>query len=111
MSTLYFTSRVPAADRQLVRVIVAEAAGAEPPGFRARTTYNGGCSHTSAGMRMNLSNRWVQLASGIIGVIAGLVIVFKWPLSGLWVFGLVVGLDLLFHGAWWVASGWTARES
>jgi uncharacterized membrane protein HdeD (DUF308 family) len=54
---------------------------------------------------------WLLLASGIIGVIAGLVIVFKWPLSGLWVFGLVVGLDLLFHGAWWVASGWTARES
>ena len=53
---------------------------------------------------------WLLLASGIIGVLAGLVILFKWPLSGLWVFGLVVGIDLLLHGAWWVASGWTARE-
>jgi uncharacterized membrane protein HdeD (DUF308 family) len=54
---------------------------------------------------------WLLLASGIVGVLAGLVIVLKWPLSGLWVFGLVVGIDLLLHGAWWVASGWTARES
>ena len=48
--------------------------------------------------------------SGLVGVLAGLVILFKWPLSGLWVFGLVVGIDLVLHGAWWVASGWAARE-
>jgi uncharacterized membrane protein HdeD (DUF308 family) len=54
---------------------------------------------------------WLLLTSGVVGVLAGLVIVFKWPLSGLWVFGLVVGIDLLLHGAWWVASGWTARAS
>jgi uncharacterized membrane protein HdeD (DUF308 family) len=54
---------------------------------------------------------WLLLASGIFGVLAGLVILFKWPLSGLWVLGLVVGIDLLLHGAWWVASGWTARET
>jgi uncharacterized membrane protein HdeD (DUF308 family) len=54
---------------------------------------------------------WLLFASGVVGVLAGLVIVLKWPLSGLWVFGLVVGIDLFFHGAWWVASGWTARAS
>ena len=53
---------------------------------------------------------WLLLASGIVGVLAGLVILSKWPLSGLWVFGLVVGIDLLLHGTWWVVSGWTARE-
>ena len=53
---------------------------------------------------------WLLLASGIVGILAGLVILFKWPLSGLWVFGLVVGVDLLLHGAWWVVSGWAARE-
>jgi uncharacterized membrane protein HdeD (DUF308 family) len=53
---------------------------------------------------------WLLLTSGIVGILAGLVIFFKWPLSGLWVFGLVVGSDLLLHGAWWVASGWTARK-
>ena len=53
---------------------------------------------------------WLLTASGTLGILGGLVILFKWPLSGLWVFGLAVGTDLLLHGAWWVASGWTARE-
>jgi uncharacterized membrane protein HdeD (DUF308 family) len=53
---------------------------------------------------------WLLLSSGIIGMLAGLVILFKWPLSGLWVFGLVVGVDLLVHGTWWVMSGWAGRE-
>jgi uncharacterized membrane protein HdeD (DUF308 family) len=53
---------------------------------------------------------WLLFVSGLVGVLAGLVILFKWPLSGLWVFGLVVGIDLVLHGVWWVASGWTARE-
>jgi uncharacterized membrane protein HdeD (DUF308 family) len=33
----------------------------------------------------------------------------SWPLSGLWVLGLVVGVDLILHGIWWITSGWTAR--
>jgi uncharacterized membrane protein HdeD (DUF308 family) len=53
---------------------------------------------------------WLLLISGIAGVLAGLVILAKWPLSGLWVFGLVVGIDLLLHGLWWVASGWFGRH-
>jgi uncharacterized membrane protein HdeD (DUF308 family) len=53
---------------------------------------------------------WLLLLSGVVGVLAGLVILFKWPLSGLWVFGLVVGIDLVLHGLWWVATGWGARE-
>jgi uncharacterized membrane protein HdeD (DUF308 family) len=52
---------------------------------------------------------WLLLASGIVGVLAGLVVLLKWPLSGLWVFGLVVGIDLVLHGLWWVVTGWTAR--
>jgi uncharacterized membrane protein HdeD (DUF308 family) len=54
---------------------------------------------------------WLLSASGTLGIVGGLVILFKWPLSGLWVFGLAVGADLLLHGAWWVASGWAERES
>ena len=53
---------------------------------------------------------WLLLLSGLVGVLAGLVILLKWPLSGLWVFGLAVGIDLLLHGLWWVVSGWTARD-
>lgn len=53
---------------------------------------------------------WLLFASGIVGILGGLVIFLKWPLSGLWVFGLAVGADLLLHGIGWVVSGWIARE-
>ena len=48
---------------------------------------------------------WLLLVSGIVGIAAGLVILSKWPVSGLWVLGLVVGVDLLLHGFWWVTLG------
>jgi uncharacterized membrane protein HdeD (DUF308 family) len=53
---------------------------------------------------------WLLFASGLIGILGGLVILLKWPLSGLWVLGLAVGIDLIVHGVWWIASSWTARE-
>lgn len=53
---------------------------------------------------------WLLLTSGVVGILAGLVILAKWPLSGLWVFGLVVGIDLLLHGSWWFVSGSLGRQ-
>ncbi|MBA2126265.1 HdeD family acid-resistance protein [Hyphomicrobium methylovorum] len=50
--------------------------------------------------------RWfggLLLFSGIVGVFAGLVILAKWPVSGLWVLGAVVGVDLVLHGIWWLS--------
>jgi uncharacterized membrane protein HdeD (DUF308 family) len=38
------------------------------------------------------------LASGIMSVILGLLIWAEWPASGLWVIGLLVGIQLLFTG-------------
>jgi uncharacterized membrane protein HdeD (DUF308 family) len=46
---------------------------------------------------------WALLLSGIIGVLAGGIIISEWPQSGLWVLGLVLGVDLLFHGFAWIA--------
>jgi uncharacterized membrane protein HdeD (DUF308 family) len=53
---------------------------------------------------------WLLLVSGLVGILGGLVILLKWPLSGLWVLGLAVGIDLVLHGIWWVAASWTASE-
>ncbi|CCB66301.1 MULTISPECIES: HdeD family acid-resistance protein [unclassified Hyphomicrobium] len=50
------------------------------------------------------------LISGIIGIVAGLVILAKWPFSGLWVLGLLVGIDLLSHGIWWIFFGSRVRQ-
>jgi uncharacterized membrane protein HdeD (DUF308 family) len=57
--------------------------------------------------------RWygsLLLLSGVIGIIAGFVILAKWPVSGLWVLGTLVGIDLLLHGAWWIALGLQLRR-
>lgn len=57
--------------------------------------------------------RWsggLLLLSGVVGVLAGLVILAKWPVSGLWVLGTLVGIDLLLHGVWWMALGLQLRR-
>ena len=46
---------------------------------------------------------WLLLLSGIVGVLAGGIIISEWPQSGLWVLGLVLGVDLLVHGFAWIA--------
>ena len=34
-------------------------------------------------------------------LILGVIIWRQWPVSGLWVIGLFIGIDLIFHG-WWL---------
>jgi uncharacterized membrane protein HdeD (DUF308 family) len=50
------------------------------------------------------------LSSGIVGTLAGLIVLLKWPIDGLWGLGLVVGVDLLLHGAWWVMLGFRLKQ-
>ena len=45
---------------------------------------------------------WGLLLSGVIGILAGGVIISRWPESGLWVLGLCLGIDLIFHGFAWI---------
>lgn len=57
--------------------------------------------------------RWsgaLLFLSGLIGIAAGLVILAKWPVSGLWVLGTLVGIDLVLHGIWWLALGLQIRR-
>ena len=53
---------------------------------------------------------WLLLLSGTFGIIAGLIILANWPLSGLWVLGLLVGIDLIIHGIWWIVLGSKTRN-
>ncbi len=50
------------------------------------------------------------LISGLVGIFAGLVILAKWPVSGMWVLGLLVGIDLMLHGLWWISLGGRLRQ-
>lgn len=47
----------------------------------------------------------LMLVSGVFGVIAGLIILSGWPITGLWVIGLLLGFDLIIHGAAWITYG------
>ena len=49
---------------------------------------------------------WIMLLSGIFGVLAGLVILTGFPMTGLWVLGFLLGVDLIFHGIGWLAYAW-----
>jgi uncharacterized membrane protein HdeD (DUF308 family) len=48
----------------------------------------------------------IMAASGIFGILAGLVILTGFPASGLWVLGLLLSIDLLSHGLSWIAYAW-----
>jgi uncharacterized membrane protein HdeD (DUF308 family) len=44
-----------------------------------------------------------HVADGIITALLGVLVLAQWPVSGLWVIGLFVGIDLLFYGFAWIA--------
>ena len=49
------------------------------------------------------------LVSGIITLLLGLMIWNEWPLSGVWVIALFVGIDMFFYGGWFVSLALAVR--
>ena len=52
---------------------------------------------------------WVVL-SGLITVLLGGMILLHWPLSSLWVLGVLLGVDLVFAGMSWIVMGLGLRK-
>ena len=52
---------------------------------------------------------WI-IANGILTFILGILIWYQWPMSGLWVIGTFIGIDMLFTGLTWIMIGTTARD-
>jgi uncharacterized membrane protein HdeD (DUF308 family) len=49
---------------------------------------------------------WVGVVlSGVITFLLGLIIVIHWPVSGLYILGLFLAIDLIIAGASWIALG------
>jgi uncharacterized membrane protein HdeD (DUF308 family) len=48
--------------------------------------------------------------NGVIAAVMGVLILARWPVSGLWVIGLFVGIDLIFYGWAWVALALDLRK-
>jgi uncharacterized membrane protein HdeD (DUF308 family) len=51
---------------------------------------------------------WVLL-NGVVDLFLGILIWNEWPESSLWVIGLFVGIDLLFHGWSWIILALNVR--
>jgi uncharacterized membrane protein HdeD (DUF308 family) len=51
---------------------------------------------------------WVFL-NGLVDLVLGTLIWREWPGSSLWVIGLFVGIELLFHGWSWMILALTVR--
>lgn len=49
---------------------------------------------------------WIMVVSGMFGIAAGLIILSGWPGSGVWVLGILLGIDLISHGIAWLTYGW-----
>jgi uncharacterized membrane protein HdeD (DUF308 family) len=70
----------------------------------------------SGGLRLWLAmchwheHGWILTVSGLLGVALGVVLILGFPWSGLVVPGVLLGVDLIFHGAWWLALGLFVRR-
>jgi uncharacterized membrane protein HdeD (DUF308 family) len=49
--------------------------------------------------------------NGIITLVLGILILAQWPVSGLWVIGLFVGIELIFYGGAWIALALRLRSA
>ncbi len=53
---------------------------------------------------------WV-VASGVVTLLLGLMILNHWPVSSLYILGLFLGFDLVFAGASWIGVGLSLRKA
>jgi len=56
------------------------------------------------------ANWFWLLFSGIISVMMGLIIAARWPVSGLFIIGLFVAIELIFHGWSYILVALAARK-
>src|SRR5262249_45264170 len=48
--------------------------------------------------------------NGVITLLLGILILVQWPVSGLWVIGLFVGIELIFYGGAWIVLALSLRS-
>lgn len=64
------------------------------------------------GVRLRPASGWGWLlASGVIGIVAGALVWAGWPISALWVVGLVFGIKLLSTGATMIVLAMGSRKA
>jgi uncharacterized membrane protein HdeD (DUF308 family) len=61
-------------------------------------------------MRQGSPWLWV-VASGVITLLLGLIILFHWPDSAIYTLGIILGVDLVFAGVGWIGLGLGLRNA
>ncbi|MGH2415187.1 MAG: HdeD family acid-resistance protein [Microcystaceae cyanobacterium] len=51
-----------------------------------------------------------MLFSGIIAIILGILILYRWPSNAIWLLGLFTGINFLFTGFWMIRLPWATRN-
>ena len=51
------------------------------------------------------------LAGGVISILLGLLVISRWPVSGFWVIGLVIAVELVVNGWTYIFVGLAARRA
>lgn len=46
----------------------------------------------------------------MITIALGVLVLMQWPVSGLWVIGIFIGIDLIFCGIGWIAVAFGLRS-
>ena len=69
-----------------------------------------GVFRTVAALAAQADGRGWLLLSGLASLVLGILIWSEWPVSGIWVIGLFVGIDLLIYGWWLVALALSVRH-
>lgn len=73
-----------------------------------------GCGALKLALAWHLRDlgRWQLIAlAGGLSILLGGMILAEWPTSGLYVLGLLLGMNLLFEGIGWVAMGLAAKPA
>jgi len=71
-----------------------------------------GVSRIIMGFQLKPAQGWYwPLISGLISILLGIMILAKWPVSGLWVIGLFVAIELILNGWSYVFVALAARKA
>lgn len=70
----------------------------------------GGIFRIAVAVSVRFQNWGWLLLHGVVNLLVGIAIWQQWPLSGLWVIGLVVGIDMVFNGWSLVMLGLAAKN-
>jgi uncharacterized membrane protein HdeD (DUF308 family) len=69
----------------------------------------GGVTRIVGGVGEHHENRGWIIANGVITLLLGLLILFGWPGSTLWVLGTFLGVDLIVEGVTFIGLGYPRR--